>query len=183
MNYTGRALQRKATVPLCVMWHKKLWGFYFRSLKRVSFSDLDENQKAKQYLLKLCRFVIHFDTELFKIFQGIDWKRLVWNTTKDSQYSKKSICHFVLVSTFSLGSLKMSFCVWPIKICPEPCTSFMKQGTESPHEYSIISFKDIWTYSYLVFTNVASTYTSTGNLANINTFPLCKSNIKYGDSE
>lgn len=123
---------------------KNYRDFISRSLKRVSFSDSEVKQKAEQYLLKVSRFVIHFDPELFKIFHGIDWKCLVWNTTKGSQYSKTSICHFVLTSTLSLDSLKTPFCVWPIKICPEHFV--YEKNTEYTHEYAIRSFKDIWTY-------------------------------------
>lgn len=63
---------------------KKYENFISRSCKRVSFSDLEEKQKAEQYLLKVCRLVTHFDPERFKIFHSIDWKCLVWSTAKAS---------------------------------------------------------------------------------------------------
>lgn len=52
---------------------------------------------------------------------------------------------------FLLWSLKVPFCVWPIKICPESYTLLLKQGTEHQQEDSIMSFKSVWISPYLTF--------------------------------
>lgn len=86
------------------------------------------------------------------------------------------------MSTFSLSSHN-AILYLANKICSESRTLFMKQGTEYAHEYAIISFKDIWTYSYLIIYKYVFHVSYTGNLAYMNTFPVCKSDIKCGDSE